>query len=99
MQQLLASPIPMLVLLAAIFYFLIIRPQSQAQKKLRAAVAAMRRGDTVVTSSGIVGKVAKPPQDDEPEILVEIAENVQVKMVKSAIVEVRPKSAPANDAK
>lgn len=99
MQQLLASPIPMLIVLAAIFYFLIIRPQSQAAKKLRAAVAAMRRGDTVVTSSGIVGKVAKTPQDDEPEILVEIAENVQVKMVKSAIVEVRVKNAPANDAK
>lgn len=89
----------MLIALAAIFYFLIIRPQSQQAKKLRTAVAAMRRGDTVVTSSGIVGKVAKPPQADEPEIVVEIAENVQVKMVKSAIIEVRAKSAPANDAK
>jgi preprotein translocase subunit YajC len=99
MQQILGSPIIMLVALAAIFYFLIIRPQSQQAKKLRTAVAAIRRGDTVVTSAGIVGKVAKVPQADEVEILVEIAENVQVKMVKSAIVEVRAKSLPANDVK
>lgn len=99
MQQFLESPIFMIVIMVAIFYFLIIRPQQQQQKRLRAAVAAMRRGDTVVTSSGLIGKVAKAPTDEDPEVSVEIADNVQVKMVKSAIVEVRAKNAPANDAK
>jgi len=99
MQQFLQSPIPMLIALAAIFYFLIIRPQQQNAKKLRLAVAALRRGDTVVTAAGIVGKVAKIPQADDPEITIEIAENVLVKMVKSAIIEVRAKSQPANDVK
>ena len=89
----------MLIALAAIFYFLIIRPQQQNAKKLRLAVAALRRGDTVVTAAGIVGKVAKIPQADDPEITIEIAENVLVKMVKSAIIEVRAKSQPANDVK
>lgn len=99
MQQYLESPILMIVVMVAIFYFLIIRPQQQQAKRLRNAVAALRRGDTVVTSSGIVGKVAKVPAENEPEITVEIAENVQVKMVKSAVVEVRAKDQPANDAK
>lgn len=99
MQQIIESPITMLVAFVAIFYFLLIRPQQQQQKKLRQAVAALRRGDTVVTSAGILGKVAKVPTDEDPEIVVEIADNVQVKMVKSAIVEVRAKNQPANDAK
>lgn len=89
----------MLVVFALIFYFLIIRPQQQQQKKLKQAVAALTRGDTVVTTSGIVGKVAKAPVEDDPEIAVEIADGVQVKMVKSAIVEVRAKNQPANDKK
>jgi preprotein translocase subunit YajC len=99
MQDLLSSPIPMLVVLAAIFYFLVFRPQQMHAKKLRQAVEALRRGDTVVTSAGILGKVAKLPQADEPELTVEIADGVQVKMLKSAVIEVRAKSQPANDAK
>lgn len=99
MQEFIQSPILMIVIMVAIFYFLVIRPQQQQQKRLRAAIAALRKGDTVVTSSGIVGKLAKTPADEEPEVSVEIADNVQVKMVKSAIVEVRAKNAPANDAK
>jgi|WetSurMetagenome_2_1015567.scaffolds.fasta_scaffold865808_2 preprotein translocase subunit YajC len=99
MSDLLSSPIPMLIVLVAIFYFLIIRPQQQQTKKLRAAVEALRRGDTVLTSAGILGKVSKIPQKDDPEVTVEIADGVLVKMVKSAIVEVRAKSQPANDTK
>ncbi len=99
MQNFLASPIFLMIVLVAIFYFLVMRPQQVQAKKLRAAVAALRRGDTVVTAAGIVGRVAKAPQADDPEITVEIAPDVLVKMVKSAILEVRAKGQPANDTK
>jgi preprotein translocase subunit YajC len=89
----------MMFAIMAIFYFLVFRPQQQHAKKLRLAIEALRRGDTVVTAAGIVGKVAKAPQKEDIEIAVEIADNVEVKMVKSAITEVRIKNAPANDAK
>ncbi|HUO97986.1 MAG TPA: preprotein translocase subunit YajC [Rhizomicrobium sp.] len=94
MQDFLASPIPMLIAVAAIFYFLVWRPQQQQQKKLRQAVEALRRGDTVVLSSGIIGRVAKVPQKEDPEITVEIADNVQVKVLRGAVSEVRAKGQP-----
>jgi preprotein translocase subunit YajC len=95
MQELLASPIPMLIAVAAIFYFLVWRPQQQQAKKLRQAVEAVRRGDTVVLSSGIVGKVAKVPQKEDTEIVVEIADGVQVRVLRGALSEVRAKGQPA----
>ncbi len=82
------------IAIAAIFYFLVLRPQQQATKKLREAVDNLRRGDTVVMSSGIIGKVAKVPQKDDPEITVEIADDVQVRVLRSALSEVRAKSQP-----
>ena len=94
MQNFLASPIPMLVAVAAIFYFLVWRPQQQQARRLRDAVNALRRGDTVVLASGIIGRVAKVPQKDDPEISVEIADNVQVRVLRSALTEVRAKSQP-----
>jgi preprotein translocase subunit YajC len=94
MQNLLASPIPMLIAVAAIFYFLVWRPQQQQAKRLREAVNALRRGDTVVLASGIIGRVAKVPQKDDPEISVEIADDVQVRVLRSALTEVRAKSQP-----
>ena len=94
MQNLLASPIPMLIAVAAIFYFLVMRPQQQAAKRLRQAIENLRRGDTVVMSSGIIGRVAKVPQKDDPEITVEIADDVQVRVLRSALSEVRAKSQP-----
>jgi preprotein translocase subunit YajC len=94
MQELLSSPIPMLIAVAAIFYFLVWRPQQQAAKKLRLAVDALRRGDTVVLNSGIVGKVAKVPQKEDPEITVEIADNVNIRVLRAAVGEVRAKSQP-----
>lgn len=94
MENILSSPIPMLVAVAAIFYFLVWRPQQQATKKLREAVDNVRRGDTVVLSSGIIGRVAKVPQKDDPEISVEIADNVQVRVLRGALTEVRAKSQP-----
>ncbi len=94
MENFLASPIPMLIAVAAIFYFLVWRPQQQHAKQLRQAIENLRRGDTVVMSSGIIGRVAKVPQKDEAEISVEIADNVQVRVLKSALSEVRAKSQP-----
>jgi preprotein translocase subunit YajC len=94
MQDLLASPIPMLIAVAAIFYFLVWRPQQQQQKKLREAVDGLRRGDTVVLASGIIGRVAKVPQKEDAEIAVEIADNVQVRVLRTALTEVRAKTQP-----
>ena len=80
-----------LVLVFAIFYFLIIRPQQQRVKQHKEMVENVKRGDTVVTAGGIVGRVAKVKDDDE--IMVEIADNVQVRVMKSTLSEVRLKSA------
>ena len=89
MFQTLTLALPMI----AIFYFLLWRPQSQRQKQLRQMVDGLRRGDTVVTAGGILGKVAKAASAEDQEILIEIADNVQVKVLKSTLSDVRPKSA------
>jgi preprotein translocase subunit YajC len=94
MQEFLTSPFPMLIAVAAIFYFLVWRPQAQQQKKLRAAVEGLRRGDTVVLNSGIVGKIAKVPAKEDPEFSVEIADGVTVKVLRAAVGEVRAKNQP-----
>jgi preprotein translocase subunit YajC len=94
MQEFLASPFPMLIAVAAIFYFLVWRPQAQQQKKLRAAVEGIRRGDTVVLNSGIVGKIAKAPAKEDTELSVEIADGVTVKVLRAAVGEVRAKNQP-----
>ncbi|MBV9330885.1 MAG: preprotein translocase subunit YajC [Alphaproteobacteria bacterium] len=85
-----------LVFIFAIMYFLMIRPQQQRMKQHREMVANVRRGDTVVTAGGIVGRVAKVPQKDDPEITVEIADDIQVRVVKSTLSEVRARSQPVD---
>ena len=80
-----------IVLIIAIMYFLLIRPQQQQAKKLREKIGAAKRGDTVVTAAGILGTVVKTPAADDAEITVEIADNVQVKVVKFTLTDVRPK--------
>jgi len=79
-----------LLLLFGIFYFLLIRPQQQRVKTHQQMVEAVRRGDTVVTAGGLIGKVAKVK--DDGELMVEIADNVQVRVLKSTLTEVRAKS-------
>jgi preprotein translocase subunit YajC len=79
-----------LALLFAIFYFLLIRPQQQRAKQHQAMVNAVRRGDSVVTAGGLVGRVAKVK--DDGEILVEIANDVQVRVVKSTLSDVRSRA-------
>jgi preprotein translocase subunit YajC len=78
-----------LMLLFGIFYFLLIRPQQQRLKTHQQMVEAVRRGDTVVTAGGLIGKVAKVK--DDGELMVEIADNVQVRVLKSTLTEVRVK--------
>lgn len=87
-DQFLTSLIP-LILLFGIFYFLIIRPQQQRMKAHQAMVAAVKRGDTVVTAGGLIGKVSKVK--DDGEVLIEIADNVQVRVLKNTLTEVRSK--------
>lgn len=82
-----------LVFIFVIFYFLLIRPQMTARKKHMEMVSNVRRGDTVVTAGGIVGKVTKVLEGDE--VMVELADKVQVKVVKSTLSAVRNKTEPA----
>jgi preprotein translocase subunit YajC len=76
------------ILIIGIMYFLMIRPQQKRMKEHREMIAAIRRGDTVVTSGGIIGKVAKV---DEHELQIEIAEGVKIKVLRSTVSELRGK--------
>ena len=87
--------IPMVGILG-IFYFIVWRPQQAQAKKLREAVEGMRRGDTVVLNSGIIGKIAKVPQKEDAEVTVEIAENVTIRVLRAAVAEVRAKNQPVD---
>ena len=72
-----------LILIFVIFYFFLIRPQQKRAKDHKAMVAALRRGDEVVTSGGIVGKVERILGNDKVDLL--ISENVTVQVVQSTI--------------
>ncbi len=98
MFDMLNSLIVPTMLIIGIMYFLMIRPQQKRLKEHRDMVASIRRGDTVVTSGGIIGKVAKV---DDNELQVEIADGVKIKVVRSTVSEVRGKGevAPAAKAK
>lgn len=91
-----------LVLIFGVFYFLLIRPQQQKQKEVRAALGQLRRGDRVLTGGGIIGTVARVPPDRDgkpvPEIEVEIAPNLKVTVLRDTITSVF-KPVAANDAK
>ena len=75
-----------LVLIFAVFYFLLIRPQQKKMKEHKAMVAAISKGDKVVTAGGLLGTIAKI--EDDRIASVEIAENVKVKVVRATITEV-----------
>ena len=72
-----------LILIFVIFYFFLIRPQQKKVKEHKLMVAALKRGDEVITSGGIVGKVERVHEDDKVDLL--ITENVTIKVVKSTI--------------
>jgi preprotein translocase subunit YajC len=83
-----------LVLVFGIMYFLLIRPQQRKLKEHQALVAALRRGDQVVTGGGLIGRVTRV-KDNENEIDVEIAPGVNVRVVRSTITSVLSKTEPA----
>jgi preprotein translocase subunit YajC len=83
------------LLIFLIFYMLMIRPQQRRMREHQAAIAAVKKGDEVVTGGGIRGRVSKVSED---EVEVEIAPNVRIRVVKSTLSQVLTKSAkPAND--
>jgi preprotein translocase subunit YajC len=93
-NDMLVSLLPF-VLIFVIMYFLILRPQQKRVKDHQNLVKALRRGDTVITSGGLIGKVTKVIDDDQVEI--EIADGVRVRQVRSMVSDVRAKGEPAKD--
>ncbi len=85
-----------LILIFAIMYFLLIRPQQKKVKEHQKMVAALRRGDQVVTAGGLIGKVSKVKDDGEIE--VELAEGMRVRVVRSTVAQVLSRTEPATTA-
>ena len=86
-----------ILLLVVIFWLLIFRPQQKRAKAQQAMLSSITRGDTVVTTGGMVGKVTKAVDGEDLE--VEIAQGTRVKIVRGMIADVRSKSTPVNDNK
>jgi len=82
-----------LILIGVVFYFLLIRPQQKKAKAHREMIAAVRRGDNVVTQGGIMGKVIKVRDDNV--VQVEIAPDVRIDVIASTLADVKSKSEPA----
>ncbi len=82
-----------IILIFAIMYFLMIRPQQKKMKDHRNMVAALRKGDQIVTQGGIIGKVTKVKEDGEVE--VEIAKDVKVRVLKNTITQVMNRTEPS----
>ena len=82
-------------IILVIMYFLIIRPQQRRAKETQEMISNIRRGDTVVTTGGIIGKVTKVT--DASEVEVEIAANVRVRVLRQMVAEVRAKGEPVKD--
>jgi preprotein translocase subunit YajC len=90
-----------LILIFVAFYFIMIRPQQQQQNTLKAKLAAVKKGDRVLTAGGIIGTVQKA-RDGAPEIEVEIAPNVRVSVMRETLTNVlsaNGTTTAANDAK
>jgi preprotein translocase subunit YajC len=81
-----------LIAMFAIMYFLILRPQQKRQKQHQEMIKNVRKGDTVVTSGGMVGKVTKVVDDDQVE--VEVADGVRIRQMRSMLADVRAKGEP-----
>jgi len=81
------------IIVFAILYFMIIRPQQQRLQQHREMIANIRRGDIVITGGGIIGKVAKVV--DEEELLVEIADGVRVRLARGSVSELKQNTEPA----
>ena len=90
-----SSPIWMMAIIFVIMYVLMIRPQQKRVKQHQEMVKNLRRGDSVITSGGTVGKVTKVVDDDQIEI--EIAQGVRVRQMRNMVTEVRAKGEPVSD--
>jgi preprotein translocase subunit YajC len=86
-----------LLLIFAVFYFLLIRPQQKKQKEHRAMMAGLKRGDRVITAGGIIGKIVTVKEGVD-EVEVEIAPNVRVSVLRGTITDIL-KPVVANDTK
>ncbi|MCZ2158221.1 preprotein translocase subunit YajC [Bartonella sp. 220] len=86
------------ILIFAIMYFFIIRPQRAQMKKRQEMLNAVRRGDTVITGGGIIGKVTKV-YDESGELEVEISDAIQVRVIRSTLADVRVKGEPVSEKK
>jgi preprotein translocase subunit YajC len=84
-----------LILIIVIMYFLILRPQQRKAKQHQDMIKALRRGDTVVTNGGLVGKVTKVVDDDQIE--VEISDGVRVRQMRAMVTDVRAKGEPVKE--
>jgi len=82
------------ILIGFVFYFLLIRPQNKRMKEHKAMLAAVTRGDTVVTSGGLVGKVTKVTDD---ELTIDAGSGVKLKVMKHMLNDVRNSTVAAND--
>ena len=90
-----ATSLMPILLLVVIFWLLIFRPQQKRAKAQQAMLGSITRGDTVVTTGGIVGKVTKAVDGEDLE--VQIAEGVRIRVVRHMVADVRSKSTPVND--
>ena len=93
-DSMLVSLLPF-ILIFVIMYFLILRPQQKRAKQHQEMVKNVRRGDTVVTNGGLVGKVTKVTDDEQVE--VEIADGVRVRQLRSMLADVRAKGEPVKE--
>ena len=80
------------LLIIPVMWFFMIRPQQQKAKEHKALLAALRRGDRIVTGGGIIGTIAKVVSDEE--LLVDIADNVRVRVLRSTVTTVMAKTEP-----
>jgi len=94
-SDLLTSFLLPMILVFVIFYFLMLRPQQKRVKQHQEMIKNMRRGDTVVTSGGLIGKVTKVVDDDQIEI--EIADDIRVRQMRSMVADVRAKGEPVKE--
>ena len=81
-----------LVMIMAVFWFLLIRPQQRKMKEHQNLISKVARGDTIITSGGLIGRVTKVV--DDTELLVEVGENVKVRVLRQGISDVRAKGEP-----
>ncbi|HRF09627.1 MAG TPA: preprotein translocase subunit YajC [Xanthobacteraceae bacterium] len=93
-SDMLVSLLPFIAIFV-IMYFLILRPQQKRVKTHTEMVKNLRRGDTVITNGGVIGKISKVIDDHEVEI--EIAEGVKIRQVRQMVTEVRAKGEPLKD--